>query len=336
MDTIKNIQKSVTDNLPEMPNVNVPSTNAVKTGITSSISNVSSSVSGIQSSVQNTLGDFSSKNMVNGSKDFLQSNSMVAKFAFLVLVLIVFIVLLNIGIILIGYFTTPSKSPYVVKGLITGNNTVIVPQDPRQANSTTIARSNNQSTGIEFTWSVWLLVTGVDSSQKYTNVFNKGDAQYDKTMTGTVPTGDNGLAIGANGPGLYLIKENGAIHLYTLMDTVTSREGIIVKDIPINKWFNVMIRMQNKVLDVYVNGTVSNRTLLSSVPKQNYYDVNVCGNGGFHGNLSDLKYFDHALTTYQINKVVKSGPNTSTSSLALSNGGKGTNYISSLWYSSKF
>jgi hypothetical protein len=123
------------------------------------------------------------------------------------------------------------------------------------------------------------------------------------------------------------------------MDTTEDTESILVQDIPINKWFNLMIRMQNKILDVYVNGTISNRSIFENVPKQNYYDINVCGNGGFQGNLSDLKYFDHALIASDIHKVNKVGPNTSTSSLALSSadkGSKGSNYISSLWYSSKF
>lgn len=329
METIKNIQKSVSDQLPD---VNIPSSNAVKTGITSSLSNVSSGVSDIQSSVQNTLGEFSSKNMVSGSKEFLQSNSIVAKFVFLVLILILFVILLNIGIVLIGYFTTPSKSPYIVKGMISGTNAVVVPQDPKNASSSTVTRSNNKPTGIEFTWSVWLLVTDVNSGQKYSNVFNKGNANYDGSMNGF------GLASIANGPGVYLAKDpsTNTIDLYTLMDTTMVTESITVKDIPINKWFNLMIRMQNKVLDVYVNGTISNRTIFENVPKQNYYDINVCGNGGFQGNLSDLKYFDHALIASEIHKVNKVGPNTSTSSLALSTADKGSNYISSLWYSSKF
>jgi hypothetical protein len=329
METIKNIQKSVSDQLPD---VNIPNANAVKSGVTSSLSNVSSGVSDIQSSVQNTLGEFSSKNIVNGSKEFLQSNSIVAKFVFLVLILIVFVILFNIGMVLIGYFTTPSKSPYVVKGMISGTNTVVVPQDPRNANSSTVMRSNNKPTGIEFTWSVWLLVTDVNSGQKYSNVFNKGNANYDGSMNGI------GLASIANGPGVYLAKDttNNTIDLYALMDTTAEIESIVVSDIPINKWFNLMIRMQNKVLDVYVNGTISNRSILENVPKQNYYDINVCGNGGFQGNLSDLKYFDHALSASEIHKVNKVGPNTSTSSLALSSGDKSSNYMSSLWYSSKF
>ena len=43
------------------------------------------------------LREFSSNQYVQGSKDFLQSNSIVAKFAFLILVLILFMMLLSLG-----------------------------------------------------------------------------------------------------------------------------------------------------------------------------------------------------------------------------------------------
>ena len=41
---------------------------------------------------------------LTGSSDFMQSNSLVAKVAFLLLVLFGFIVLLRIGIAILGYF----------------------------------------------------------------------------------------------------------------------------------------------------------------------------------------------------------------------------------------
>lgn len=33
-------------------------------------------------------------------------------------------------------------------------------------------------------------------------------------------------------------------------------EEVIVPDVPINKWFNVIIRCTNTTLDVYANGTI--------------------------------------------------------------------------------
>ena len=51
---------------------------------------------------------------------------------------------------------------------------------------------------------------------------------------------------------------------------------INVDGVPFNKWFHVAIRIENKVLDVHVNGAIASRHVMKFVPKQNYNDVNVC------------------------------------------------------------
>ena len=102
-----------------------------------------------------------------------------------------------------------------------------------------------------------------------------------------------------------------------------------------NKWVHVALRLENTVLDVYINGTISGRMVLTSVPKQNYYDVNVCGNSGFSGKLSNLRYYDHALSAFEINNVVAAGPNTETSSKSSITSGKDAYYLSSQWFASK-
>ncbi len=86
-------------------------------------------------------------------------------------------------------------------------------------------------------------------------------------------------------------------------------EEIIVSDIPLNKWINVIIRVEGNNVDIYINGTIVTRHVLKDVPKQNYGDVYVNMNGGFSGFLSDLWYHDYALNTTDILAIVQDGPN---------------------------
>ena len=111
----------------------------------------------------------------------------------------------------------------------------------------------------------------------------------------------------------------------------TINEEITVPDIPINKWFNVIIRCQNATIDIYINGTISRSIELSGVPKQNYGDVYVAMNGGFNGNISNLWYYNYALGTLAIQNLVASGPNTN---MIGANGmsDKNANYLSLRWY----
>jgi hypothetical protein len=291
------------------------------------LKSINDGIENVKNSVSEGVNQFS--NEPGASSSFSFSNTIIAKFAFLILVLIVFMFLFNLGILLITYFTTPNPNPYLVKGMIDGTYGVIIPQYPKDKTSVPILRSNNKNSGIEFTWSVWLYINDMNhSTSKFQHIFNKGDNKYN-TM--------NNLAEINNAPGLYLNPSKNTLHL--IMNTVNSIDTnniIEVDNIPIRKWFNVAIRMQNNILDIYINGTISARKVLENVPRQNYGDIYVCQSGGFAGKLSDLRYFNSALNVFQINQIIASGPNTTTSKLTDDQKAKGNyTYLSTNWYRSK-
>jgi hypothetical protein len=295
--------------------------------------NIGNSFNNVKASVSNNLDEFSNQASagVGASTQYLQSNTIIAKFAFLILVVVAFLFLLNLGIILIQYFTSPSSSPFIIKGLISGQTDKTFFQDPTKGDIKTIIKiSNNQTTGLEFTWSVWIYINELGNDGKARFIFNKGSADLNSYNVAEVN----------NGPGLYILPNygGGTAALAVLMDTseTTSLSNYIVIDqVPIRKWVSVIIRMQNTMLDVYVNGTISGRKNLPSVPKQNYNDINVCKGGGFNGSLSNLRYFDHALSIIEINNIYYWGPNLTVLDNSQSLPSNGSNYLSSLWYSSK-
>ena len=49
-------------------------------------------------------------------------------------------------------------------------------------------------------------------------------------------------------------------------------------------------------LDVYINGSIIKSHHLHGVPKQNYGDVYIAPNGGFAGYISNLWYYNYALS----------------------------------------
>ena len=60
-------------------------------------------------------GSFSTS---NGTSGFLESNSLVAKFAFILLVIFVFVILLRVGISFMSYIFRPNGSPHLINGTI--------------------------------------------------------------------------------------------------------------------------------------------------------------------------------------------------------------------------
>lgn len=301
-------------------------------GATEGISNAATN---LKSSINDTVSGFSSGTVVNAGTEFLESNTIVAKFAFIILVLIGFMFLFRIGMIALAYFLQPSESPYLVKGLINGNESITIPQNSF-ANNSTITWSSNQQTGIEFTYSVWVSFTNSNADGKFHHIFNKGS--YDLSA-------GSGLNLDSNAPGLYVkYGSDGLTSLRVLMDTIqtttpsaSDMHGVTVdiSGIPYKKWVNVVIRCQNRILDIYVNGVLTSRKDLVNVPRQNYGDVFVCRDGGFSGQLSDLRYYARALNVFEINGVVGTGPNLSTSeSTTAPSGSSNPYFLSSLWYKS--
>jgi len=335
-DSFAKASESLTQNLPD----------------TSSItSNISDSVNSIKESAASATSEFSSSNAMNAGQEFLNSNSMIAKFVFVILVLVVFMFLLNVGLTLVSYLTSPSKSPYVIHGMLSGSAKQTFPQDPASGTAV-IYRSNNQSGGAEFTWSMWLKVDNMPTDDGYKCVFVKGSDKYDGVVDGIHQSSSNSNRVGIspinNGPGVYLFRDNsnndgvsgGSNNSYELtllyiMDVVSgssnAQKYAIIPNLPIGNWFNVAIRLQNKSLDCYVNGVIVNRISFGDyIPKQNYDPIIYAGNSGFAGSTSNLRYYDYALSVFEINSIVYFGPNLSPA--AGSSTSTYFDYLGQSWY----
>lgn len=269
------------------------------------------------------FNSFSTNKGTFGTKEFLESNSLVAKFAFLILVVFAFVILLRVGISVLSYFLKPTQSPHLIDGMVDASQMIIFPQDPSSNGSVTIYRSVNANDGIEFTWSIWLYINNIynsGNSNQFKHIFHKGNSNLL----------NYGVNYPNNAPGLYISPNSN--ELVFLMNTYNDiNEDILIPDIPLNKWFNVIIRCQNTTLDIYVNGTIVRSLELSGVPKQNYGDVYVAMNGGFNGYISNLWYYNYALGTAAIQNLVNKGPNTK---MVGTNGMnvKDTSYLSLRWF----
>jgi hypothetical protein len=263
--------------------------------------------------------------ILEGSNEFLSSNSMVAKFAFIILVLIFFVIFLRSGISFLSWLFSPSPNPILLNGMSNAKQMIQIPQDPTANGSIPILRSVNESNGLGFTWSVWIYIDDMTyKDNEYKHIFHKGN---DNINTKTAPYGMN---FPNNAPGLYIAPSTN--DLVVVMNTFNEiNEQVTVKNIPLNKWVNVIMRVnEQRELDIYINGKLARRHILSSVPRQNYGDVFVTMNGGFSGFVSSLRYFSSSIGVNDIQNILTDGPNLTTIGDSMVN--SQPNYLSMRWF----
>lgn len=313
--------------------------------------------SGISSSFSNT-GDAGLSGSGSGGgfslREFMESNSLVAKFAFILMVFIVFSAAVKIAIIGLSYLMLPTMSPYVLDGTAnTEDMAMNVSQDPAQKDSVFIARSMNEDGGLEYTWSAWFFVNQVPIEKgKWSRIFSKGGE-------GTKLT-SNGIYYPNNAPGMYIRFSNDItatnpdrtdvgvnVSLMALVD-VTGKsdksgkdnlhEQLISTDIPMKKWVNAIIRVTNNVIDLYINGRLAQRRKTAGIPLQNYGKVNIGEDKAKHrfsGYISTIQYLNYSIGANKIKSIVDEGPNLK---MVTSAGGdtNATNnvgsYLSNHWY----
>jgi hypothetical protein len=203
-----------------------------------------------------------------------------------------------------------------------------------------ILRSVNERTGIEFAYSFFINVnpstfSGEDSLK---HVFHKG-------YTSPWPLMSPGVFIRANTNTMRVFMSTHASP-YTFLD---------IKNIPVQKWFHVVLNCFNGGLDVYVNGNLANRIVFeNTVPYQNYQDLQFFSkghysqysnprilaipegtamniNGSFQGMFSSLKYARYALSTFEIERLLSEGPSSSQRKLPQ----QLPPYLSDTWWSSQ-
>jgi hypothetical protein len=268
--------------------------------------------------------------MANNIFNTQDSTSAIMNFAFVIMVIIVFFVLLQLSITILGSaFSNKNGNPTLIKGMVEGKTMIEVEQDPNESKSVTVLRSNNENDGVEFTYSVWLFIDDLEYNKgQFRHIFHKGDdiINYNDDNIGA------GLSYPNNAPGLYLApyKNDLLVVLNTFQNVI---EKIVIQNITLNKWINVIIRCDNKTVDVYINGSIARRHILSGIPRQNYGNVYACMNGGFSGNLSTLKYFNYGIGTREIENIIFWGPNTTISDDSdIKN--KNASYLSFNWYTS--
>lgn len=139
------------------------------------------------------------------------------------------------------------------------------PQDP-DSGYEILEPSKDERNGTEFSYSCFISVqpnnfTGPKGSFKH--VFHKGSKGVFPLMA----------------PGVFFKSDNNTLRVY-MNSSLSWSNFVDVPNIPLKKWFHLVVMMKGRALDVYVNGNLANRFKFNDIPKLNY--------GGFYVMLPKI------------------------------------------------
>jgi hypothetical protein len=212
-----------------------------------------------------------------------------------VIALVVIFGLLYLGKYLFDiYKNNAGGTTYLLDGNKNAKHALVVSQDPNNPSYNPINRSENKE-GIQFSYSFWFYIDGMEYKQgEWKHIFHKG----------------NSSSYPNRAPGVWLHPNKNTIRVY--MNTQENiLEFIDIDNIPIRKWVNMTIVLNNQNLDIYVNGFLTERKELESLPKQNDDDFWINLFGGFEGFVSNIYYYNYAIEFDKMDSIIKAGPSKS-------------------------
>jgi hypothetical protein len=147
-----------------------------------------------------------------------------------------------------------------------------------------------------YTYSVWLYIQ--DWNYKY------GEKKIVLTRAGSAPA----ITLGASENDL-----NVSVACYRQQSSSSSTGNTIinhcnVKNIPLQKWVNVIISLYGRSLDVYIDGKLVKTCVLPGVAKVNPTSaIHITPMGGFNGWTSNIRYWTTAKNPQEAYNIYKAG-----------------------------
>ena len=93
-------------------------------------------------------------------------------------------------------------------------------------------------------------------------------------------------------------------------DDSTNAHSCLIRNFAIQKWVNLIISLNGRTMDVYLDGKLVRTCILPGVAIYNPdADINITPDGGFAGWTSNLQYFSNTLNPQEAYNIYKKGYN---------------------------
>lgn len=211
--------------------------------------------------------------------DTIYNNNYFRTFMIIFIVIVAFLLVYKISKYL---YQHKKKSLYLIEGV----------KDGRKTETIGGGALLPSSTGYEFTFSTWLYIKdwGYKYDQpKHVFQFGSNESPHPRVT-------------------LYPQENNLSIEMATYKRGGVGIERCDLKNIRVQRWIHLGLVLQNKTLDVYLNGNLARSCTFENVPKLlPWGDLIVTKDGGFEGVISDLFYSNEAFSATHMNFMYRKG-----------------------------
>jgi len=152
--------------------------------------------------------------------------------------------------------------------------------------------SLNQDKGLTFSFSCWVRIDNFAYQPgKPKVIFTKGPTD----LSSMCPA---------------LLIDGNTNSLIVKLDTFGATEVIAIPNIPAKKWMHIAIVVDQKAVDIYMNGILFTHHSIMQLPRQNSGTVHTGIDGGFEGKLAGLTYYNYFLKPTDVPGFMRSKPQT--------------------------
>jgi len=253
--------------------------------------------------------------------------------------------------VIYGYFINSSTNHVELfpNTYVSGSKMYTAIQNPSNPKAKTVYFSENQRSGIEFSYSMFINIKSETFSageRKLYHILHKGYGQVYPLL----------------GPGIFCWGDVNTLRIY--MNCFEEWNNFCeVENIPVDKWFHLTLTCKGNVLYLYINGNLKKKMPLSNntPPYQNYGNVyafsprrltlsktittsletddefktggatNLVFDGSAKGMISRVHYYAYALTYTEIQSLMNKQPSTVIEGTDMSL----TPYLSDTWWANK-
>jgi len=212
-------------------------------------------------------------------------------------------------------------------------------QNPAARNPKLLPMSDNERTGVEFSYSFFLWVNpgtfGNDDGLKH--IFHKGNPTPFPLMA----------------PGVFMKNNTNTLRVY-MNSSKTWNNYIDIDNIPVKKWVHVALVAHNNTVEVYINGNLAQKLNVDGgVLYQNFGNLYMFSQrptslnpvaipslkgesfrvfGTFSGSTSRFSYYSYALSYTEIQALINEGVNKQVET----NGQDSPPYLQDNWWTSSY